>query len=431
MYFTGKKLPHYSMDKMNAKRNSQLDHFHNSKKAIRRKKSYFWNTKTTCETIDNKDLTEIGTHKQTVNINGESAPSGPIKKNIFSKFLKKANELFVKLPNVSQRGDSKGNKETTIKHSQSMMNLKQNYDKRPVSEDLINKRRSMFIPSNDKSTAVLSPLLLQPLTTSRSKSDKNELNEWKNTLLNELDATQYGTKNDKFTLFDLRINDNTDCNELAANTLQPSGMENNKSANQRFATMLDAKLGIIPRKTIINDWLDYNNCIPESATSEMPVSSYLQHYHNTENNNVVENIHADKTSSSSFTTAPERKVLQEGSSILSAQIKSEKYDHVKEKLEIAAARRNAIKTNRLKEQMDTALFETIHMLREYNDINNQQTIMQQQHVEEWLYGIDKKLGDRKTYLSSASEATVSTSLSNDCHFSYRSHTQQPVLETSW
>ncbi|CAO3614485.1 unnamed protein product [Mucor hiemalis] len=297
-----------------------------------------------------------------------------------------------------------------------MMELKQKYDKLPAAEEL-SKRRSLFTANNDKNS-VSPPSLLQSLTPSELKSDKNELNEWKNTLQNELDATQYGTKNDKLTLFDLRINDNTDCNELAVNTLQPSGMENNKSANQRFATTLDAKLGTIPRKTIIDDWLYYNNCIPES---EMPVSSYLQHYR-TENN--LRDMNTEKMS----TIVPEKKILQEGS-IISAQIKSEKYDHIKERLEIAAARRNAIKTNRLKEQMDTALFETIHMLREYNDVSNQQTIMQQQHVEEWLYGIDRKSGDRKTYLSSASEATASTSLSlNDCHLSYHSNSQQ-MLET--
>ncbi|KAI8360000.1 hypothetical protein BD560DRAFT_491778 [Blakeslea trispora] len=43
---------------------------------------------------------------------------------------------------------------------------------------------------------------------------------------------------------------------------------------------------------------------------------------------------------------------------------SQRHDHVKERLELAAARRNEIKNNRLREQMDSALFETMRMLRQ-------------------------------------------------------------------
>lgn len=41
-----------------------------------------------------------------------------------------------------------------------------------------------------------------------------------------------------------------------------------------------------------------------------------------------------------------------------------KQDLIKQKLDIAAARRNEIKENRLREQMDTALFETMRLLRQ-------------------------------------------------------------------
>ncbi|CAO3665815.1 unnamed protein product [Rhizopus stolonifer] len=44
-----------------------------------------------------------------------------------------------------------------------------------------------------------------------------------------------------------------------------------------------------------------------------------------------------------------------------------KHDQVKERLEIAAAKRNAIKQHRLKEQMDLAWFETMEMIK-YGDL---------------------------------------------------------------
>ncbi|KAG1514344.1 hypothetical protein G6F52_009943 [Rhizopus delemar] len=47
--------------------------------------------------------------------------------------------------------------------------------------------------------------------------------------------------------------------------------------------------------------------------------------------------------------------------------KLQKRDEVKERLELAAAKRNAIKQIRLKEQMDLAWFETMEMMKSHND----------------------------------------------------------------
>ncbi|KAG1055556.1 hypothetical protein G6F43_002496 [Rhizopus delemar] len=55
-------------------------------------------------------------------------------------------------------------------------------------------------------------------------------------------------------------------------------------------------------------------------------------------------------------------------SLLSAQL--QQHDEVKERLDIAAAKRNAIKQNRLKEQMNLAWFETMDMIKSH-DINSQ------------------------------------------------------------
>ena len=207
--------------------------------------------------------------------------------------------------------------------------------------------------------------MLLPLHFDTNPCAKNELNDWKNTLLDELDATRHG------------IHQNTDSNEPVTNMLQPSGMENNRSANQHFAIALDAKLGVISRKAMIDDWLYYNQSTPAESTS------YLQPHHC----NKLPN-----------TKRPAAKLKNKG--------KKKEHDDIKEKLEIAAARRHAIKLERLREQMDTALFETIHMIRENGD---------NQHLQDWLLNHDK---DRKSYLSS-----VSTSLS--------SLSKEPNVQSIW
>ncbi|CAO3695590.1 hypothetical protein CU097_007608 [Rhizopus azygosporus] len=54
-------------------------------------------------------------------------------------------------------------------------------------------------------------------------------------------------------------------------------------------------------------------------------------------------------------------------SLLSAQLQQR--DEVKERLDVAAAKRKAIKKNRLKEQMDLAWFETMEMIRSHENSN--------------------------------------------------------------
>lgn len=223
---------------------------------------------------------------------------------------------------------------------------------------------------------------LRPI--SKSHTLGNDSSDWKNSLLCQLDG--------------IKKIDNTDSNELIINTLQPSGMDSNRKASHRYLAAMDEKLGVISKKTMINDWLHYNS-IPNSATTDMPISSYLQHYHYNNDNTLF--------SKKEFV---DQRVEP---SLFSAQLKKQgkkKHDHIKEKLDIAAARRNAIKSHRLREQMDTALYETMHLLRNNNE-NEQhgKQILQQQDLEDLFLSNEKK-GGRKIYLS---DATASSSLSTE------------------
>lgn len=219
---------------------------------------------------------------------------------------------------------------------------------------------------------------------SGSHTLENDSTNWKNSVLCQLD--------------EIKKIDNTDCNELVANSLQPSGMDNNRRASHNYLAAMDEKLGVISKKTMINDWLHYNS-IPKSAATTMPITSYLQYYHSNNDRNVF--------SKKEFTDE------RDEPSLISAQLKKQgkkKHDHIKEKLDIAAARRNAIKTNRLKEQMDTALYETMHLLRSNNeDMQKGKQTLQQQDLED-LFLSNIKKGGRKVY---SSDDTASSSLSTE------------------
>lgn len=215
---------------------------------------------------------------------------------------------------------------------------------------------------------------------SRSHTLGNDSSDWKNSVLCRLD--------------EINNIDNTDSDELITNTLQPSGMDNNRNASHNHLTSMEEKLGVISKKTMINDWLYYNS-IPDSATTDMPISSYLQHYHY------------------NFTSLSKKESADPQDEPSRAQLKKQgkkKHDHIKEKLDIAAARRNAIKNNRLREQMDTALYETMHLLRNNNEnVQRGNQTLQQQDLED-LFLSNRKKGGRKIYLS---DATASSSLSTE------------------
>ncbi|KAG2214295.1 hypothetical protein INT47_000851 [Mucor saturninus] len=237
------------------------------------------------------------------------------------------------------------------------------------------------------------------ISISGSHTLGNGSTDWTNSVLCQLD--------------EIKKIDNTDCNELIANSLQPSGMDSNRHASHNYLAAMDEKLGVISKKTMINDWLHYNS-IPKPATTTMPTPSYLQYYHNNNNNNC--NFYSKKE----FTDR------RDESSLISAQLKKQgkkKHDHIKEKLDIAAARRNAIKTNRLKEQMDAALYETMHLLRNYNENMQQgkQTLQQQDLEDLFLSNIKK--GGRKVYYS---DDTASSSLSTEYCLPIKQFQQQAL-----
>lgn len=393
-------------------------------KKIKRQKSllYFWNNNKCETTAIDENLTEIGIK----NRDNKQKNSYPISNNdelksnnIFSRLFKKVNSVF-----SGQQQSNKSEQQKNIKHSRSMIDLQSNKSQERLATTQQNshtKRRSLFTKRG--STMLLSSPPIKPMTElleNDDKNDKNELNDWKNTLLNELDATQYKINNYRMNI------DNTDSNELIINTLQPSGMDNNKKVNQHFVAELDKKLGVISRKTMIDDWLHFNhNVIPDDSNSEeitIPSSSvqpsYLQHYHHSADNNSL------------FTK--NTTTQQPASSLLSTQLKKQgkmKFDHVQEKLEIAAARRNAIKLNRLREQMDTALFETIHMLRDNHDNSNNN----KQNLEEWLFG-DKKIQANNDYYlipnNNALEATSSLSNNDYCYLSTNNTTTTTIPTSS-
>lgn len=218
---------------------------------------------------------------------------------------------------------------------------------------------------------------------------ENDRIDWKTTLMKELDATQHeiNQKNN---------NNNTDSNELIINTCMDN--RNRKPNHYTLATM-EEKLGAISKKTMINDWLHYSTTTTND--DNMPITSYLQHYQ------LDHNQQQDIFSKKEFIKQEER------SSLLSAQLKKQgkqKHDYIKEELDKAAARRNAIKTNRKREQMDTAFFETMHLIRSKN--NNDQLLLQQQDFNELFYNNCEKKGTRKPYLSDASSSSLSNNENN-------------------
>ncbi|KAI9358161.1 hypothetical protein BD770DRAFT_443378 [Pilaira anomala] len=286
---------------------------------------------------------------------------------------------------AGQRSENKVKPEITIKHAP------------PSTMDI------QSLTDNSHSTYCDGILPSLPFTLNGLENDRID---WKTTLMKELDATQHEI-NQKNTSRPYYYNNNTDSNELIINTCMDN--RNRKPNHYTLATM-EEKLGAISKKTMINDWLHYNNnSIPNSAGNTttnddtMPITSYLQHYQ------LDHNQQQDIFSKKEFIKQEER------SSLLSAQLKKQgkqKHDYIKEELDKAAARRNAIKTNRKREQMDTALFETMHLIRNKN--NNDQLLQQQQDFNELFYNNCEKKGTRKPYLSDASSSSLSN---NDNYFS--------------
>lgn len=80
--------------------------------------------------------------------------------------------------------------------------------------------------------------------------------------------------------------------------------------------------------------------------------------------------------------------------------KLQKRDEVKERLELAAAKRNAIKQIRLKEQMDLAWFETMEMMKSHND---------------YLSSLNNDMLYQKLRMNSGGEASSSKPLFNQQH----------------
>lgn len=226
-----------------------------------------------------------------------------------------------------------------------------------------------------------------------NESTVSDLEDWRAALLQELDATRNNI-NKKSSINNLQSNHQLtnkykSSGELLAKASQPSGLENNKIANKQSLAAIDEKLGVIPKRMMIDDWLEYNNIPNPAASPANDDTSYLQQYKDV-NNDIL-------FSKRSFSTNKQQQE-EEGPSLLSNQLKKQgkmKYrDHVQEKLNIAAARRNELKTNRLREQMDTALFETMHMLRENSDGNNAHNVLQQQQNIEKLFYDNKKRGNK-------------------------------------
>lgn len=226
-----------------------------------------------------------------------------------------------------------------------------------------------------------------------NESTVSDLEDWRAALLQELDATRNNI-NKKSSINNLQSNHQLtnkykSSGELLAKASQPSGLENNRIANKQSLAAIDEKLGVIPKRMMIDDWLEYNNIPNPAASPANDDTSYLQQYKDV-NNDIL-------FSKRSFSTNKQQQE-EEVPSLLSNQLKKQgkmKYrDQVQEKLNIAAARRNELKTNRLREQMDTALFETMHMLRENSDGNNAHNVLQQQQNIEKLFNDNKKRGNK-------------------------------------
>ncbi|KAG2231859.1 hypothetical protein INT48_006051 [Thamnidium elegans] len=308
---------------------------------------------------------------------------------------------------AGQRSENKVKAERNIKYAQSMGQMqivkpKQLKRIKSLLSHSVHPSHSKSNNNNDKSDGILTSL---PYTLN-GLDDKIEPSDWKTALMNELDAKQYEISN-KSNLLKYRHGYNSDSNELVINTSQPSCIDNKKPNHHNLAAM-EEKLGAISKKTMINDWLHYNS-IPNSANTDMPITSYLQHYQYSDNQEMFSKKEFGHTTN------------QERLSILSAQLKKQgkqKHDHIKEKLDIAAARRNVIKTNRRREQMDTALFETMNLIRKKKDCNNN-NLLEQEDLNQLFYNNSEKKGTRKIYVSDTATSSSSLSNNNDCYFFYQ------------
>ncbi|KAI8085626.1 hypothetical protein BDF21DRAFT_397577 [Thamnidium elegans] len=305
----------------------------NNKKEIKRKKSYFWNT----TTIDNEKFSEKGGCGNIFQVKTKSSTTKTClnttatKQNLFSRLIKKMNSVLSKssTSTAGQRSENKVKAERNIKYAQSMGQMqivkpKQLKRIKSLLSHSVHPSHSKSNNNNDKSDGILTSL---PYTLN-GLDDKIEPSDWKTALMNELDAKQYEISN-KSNLLKYRHGYNSDSNELVINTSQPSCIDNKKPNHHNLAAM-EEKLGAISKKTMINDWLHYNS-IPNSANTDMPITSYLQHYQYSDNQEMFSKKEFGHTTN------------QERLSILSAQLKKQgkqKHDHIKEKLDIAAARRN-------------------------------------------------------------------------------------------
>jgi hypothetical protein len=250
-----------------------------------------------------------------------------------------------------------------------------------------------------------------PIIKSFNITNTEEMNEWTSTLLDALDATQNKVNNETNPISETP--NNTFINTRRENKPQPISNsdkddrtlhqpQNRYNSRKRFISSTSSK-----RKSDYQmSWRqNFNNIsdltldegLHKRSSIQQDCFSILSEY----NHPSVTEATPRSTSEYNHELFPKKefedgRVQKFDKPLLSMQLNNQNTANmtVQEKLEIAAARRNLIKYNRQREQMDTAFLETLAMLSDgqYTPFTSRQQ-QNDMKVRDWMVNCQQKDSD--------------------------------------
>ncbi|KAI8993402.1 hypothetical protein BDB01DRAFT_894077 [Pilobolus umbonatus] len=316
--------------------------------------------------------------------NGNKQKNNKSEKSIFNAKLKEKSHNDTKKPSLLKK---------MVKSVHSMLKIHKDKQKestlkrQSINEDVLDLKLDLNVD--------------HPITYN------NELYEWKKTVLTALNETQQGYSqtanlqrgnhdqcamngNNEFTypqpsIPDIYSSPNITYNDMSTQSSQATSPISNYyssfSSNNTFSD-------ISSYSTSHYDKLKYNNNnigINHVKSLSKDMGYYMTPYLPYASNPILPNIMKRReviddhvlfskkeldTFIQSVSNTEAHKNDTQHRSLLTNQLKYEhKHDPIKEKLEQAAARRNQIRNNRLREQNDMLLFETLHLLNDQNNLH--------------------------------------------------------------
>ncbi|KAI8878878.1 hypothetical protein K501DRAFT_287653 [Backusella circina FSU 941] len=358
---------------------------------LKNRKSFLWNSKKATDSTQTPCLKKKKSTLSTL----LSTPGGALKKRssgFFTTVLGKIN--------------SRLSKNTTKQQDENNIDLK--IQPRPRGTNNLKCGTDISLTSKSDSKSINSGY--NPIISSLNTTNTEEMNEWSSKLLDALDATQNkvnsetDTKEPNHTFInrDRGMKLQTISNNDESNLHQP---QNKNNTRKRFVSSTSSKrksdyqLSWRQNFNNISD-LTLDEGLHQRSSIQQDCFSILSEY----NHPSVTEATPRSTSEFNHELLPKKdfedsKVQKfDNKPLLSMQLNNQNVANmtVQEKLEIAAARRNLIKYNRQREQMDTAFLETVAMLSNGQYIETPSTSRQQQNdmkVRDWIVNCQQKDSD--------------------------------------